>query len=535
MPIDADEQIQIRCPKCGQRFKVGNELYGRMVECGACEHRFRVTEDTVLRHKKFYPKEKSPIAPVSYARLSGDGFGAPPEEVFLSYEEATANSNFEPNSFGRTLVGIVGSCVLIALLLLFITSDKNSGILQGMTNDRKIILALFVSVLSGGMIVYANPRSRIKAGMFALMGAIALLLTPLFLNQATGNLTIASKPAAQEELPDKEEDSIDDLRDEVGYAPIEKALAASMNKDRVVAVWLRDTRQSNSIAVFDYLRMITRADDTSHVYERKYNKSFLVVLSNSALDLKQVAVECFRLGEVIRTVPELNLIEVKVENSKFDERPEDELGDQKHLAFYEMNLMELEGIDKRRINQAVKRLSSAPPTQSRTDIIRRMNQLLNITEREGLYTSDDRDELFHNLSEAIYRWSDGKDGSPEAMMQVVAFRHANQKEMNATAIRFLVEKKQRDVIPILHQLWEKQPQKWEEIYILCGEAAEKYITSPFAHPSLPVKLSAFRIASRVGTRVSLNALRAVAAGDIDQETKTACQNAIRNIEERIES
>jgi hypothetical protein len=51
---------------------------------------------------------------------------------------------------------------------------------------------------------------------------------------------------------------------------------------------------------------------------------------------------------------------------------------------------------------------------------------------------------------------------------------------------------------------------------------------------LPVKLSAFRIAARVGTAVSLKALQMVASGEIDQETKTACQNTIRNIEERIE-
>ena len=105
--------------------------------------------------------------------------------------------------------------------------------------------------------------------------------------------------------------------------------------------------------------------------------------------------------------------------------------------------------------------------------------------------------------------------------------------MNATAIRFLVEKKQEKVLPILHEIWLKQPEKWEAIYILCGEAAEQNIITSFALPSLPIKLSAFRIAARSGTVVSLNALKSVVASDIDQETKTACENAIRNIEERI--
>ncbi len=53
-----DLLLIIRCPMCGQRFKVAEDLRGRTVECGGCEHRFRINDDVVVRGKKFYPGER---------------------------------------------------------------------------------------------------------------------------------------------------------------------------------------------------------------------------------------------------------------------------------------------------------------------------------------------------------------------------------------------------------------------------------------------------------------------------------------------
>ena len=524
-----DEQIQIRCTNCGQRFKVGNELYGRIVECGACENRFRVTEDTVIRNKKYYPKEKNQTTPITYARLSGDAFGNVPQQEFPSYEEMTANSNFDPTPFSRTLPGIIGGFIMALVLLLFVTSGKYAGILSGMSPDKRITLALFTAVICSGMIIYANPRSKIKAGIFALMGSILLLLAPIYIKSDSGKVPKLRDPILVDDTPSLDTDetnneSIEKIREDVGYTPMEKALAKTINKKGVIGIWLRDTNDSNSLSVFDYLKLITKSDNTSQKYERVKNKSFLVVLIGSSLQLNQVALECQRVGEVLRTIPELNLIEVKVANSKFNERPDEVLNNPKHSAFYEMNLMELEGINQRRINSALKRLILAPPTQSRTDIVRRMNQLL---------TSTDHDELFSNLAHAIPHWSSGDDGSAEAMMQVVSARFANNKTIEPIAIRFLVSQKQPLILPILEQLWLKDPQKWEEIFILAGENAEPLILPHLADGSLMHKLSACRIASRIGTDQAVKKLNNLLSLPLDNETKTAFELTSRTIEERL--
>ena len=58
--IKEDSLLLIRCPSCGQRFKVEDDLRDRTVECGGCEHRFKINDETIVRGRKFYPSEKKP-------------------------------------------------------------------------------------------------------------------------------------------------------------------------------------------------------------------------------------------------------------------------------------------------------------------------------------------------------------------------------------------------------------------------------------------------------------------------------------------
>ena len=76
---DTDNQLQIRCPKCGQRFTVGPELQGKVVECGRCENRFRVDDDVIQRSRKFYPGEKPRDASLDrFSRPAQRATGVPP-------------------------------------------------------------------------------------------------------------------------------------------------------------------------------------------------------------------------------------------------------------------------------------------------------------------------------------------------------------------------------------------------------------------------------------------------------------------------
>ncbi len=116
-----DSLLLIRCPSCGQRFKVGEDLRGRTVECGGCEHRFRINDEVIVRGKKFYPGERKDSKLNRFQRvplaMAPEAGGLTP----IRYAEAPDPTAFEPASPQRVIAGVIGvvGMVFMALLLMF--------------------------------------------------------------------------------------------------------------------------------------------------------------------------------------------------------------------------------------------------------------------------------------------------------------------------------------------------------------------------------------------------------------------------------
>ncbi|RYD65046.1 MAG: hypothetical protein EOP83_08255, partial [Verrucomicrobiaceae bacterium] len=112
------EKLSIRCPGCSQRFKVGLELRDRMVECGTCEHRFRVNDEVVVRAKKFYPGERRGAALDTFSRVPRTT-SAPSQSTFqtIQYAPEPTNRTIETTSPLRLVLGF--SAVLIAVVVVF--------------------------------------------------------------------------------------------------------------------------------------------------------------------------------------------------------------------------------------------------------------------------------------------------------------------------------------------------------------------------------------------------------------------------------
>ena len=50
--------LQILCPACSRSFRVHEDLTGKTVECGACDHRFEVGPGAIMAEKsRIYPGE----------------------------------------------------------------------------------------------------------------------------------------------------------------------------------------------------------------------------------------------------------------------------------------------------------------------------------------------------------------------------------------------------------------------------------------------------------------------------------------------
>jgi hypothetical protein len=524
MPEEDFHQIQIRCPKCSQRFRVGPELKGRMVECGACEFRFRVDDEAQVKNRKFYPGEKKDPTLNRYSRQPHREFAASSPVMEAHYSEAPDVERFEPTPIGKIIVGIAGGAVMAVTLLVLITGASQHGLLGGVTTDRRLVIAGFAAVVGAMMIIYANPRARGKATFFALLGALALVATPIFMTEGSKPLSGGNLPIAPVTPPTVTVDGrkkISDLKVEVGYAPMETALLQAGQGGRVVGLWLKGLRESNAEMVYAYLMRVSQASEQSHLYPRM-NQNSLIVLINPKLSLEELALQSERIGEVNQTVPELHLIGVKVENERFAEQSQTKLSDKEDGAFYQLNLRELQGIDIRRINDALLRLALADPVQSRDDIIKRMIELLEMSDRE----------MLANICKAMIGWSDGKDGAPEAAMKAAAALFKAEKDLPIESATFLAKWQQPGIYPILEQLWLQDPTSWEEVYMKSGALAEAGLIKHLTEGSNRLRMSAARIIGRVGGKSGAEALQSALESTKDLELQTSFSNAIDAIRQR---
>ncbi|MEM9236878.1 MAG: hypothetical protein AAGB14_08870, partial [Verrucomicrobiota bacterium] len=503
IPPSESGDIAIRCPGCGQRFKVGLDLRGRMVECGSCDQRFRVDDEVTVRQKKFYPGERRDASLDRFSRVPTKSVVTPTFEP-VYYESEVSAEFAEPTSPFRLILGGAGvvGAVMVALVLMF--GGGPGGLLDGASIGKRVILALFTAILTLALLLVANPRSRMRAGFIGMAFAAILMAIPFFFREGT------EKQAEQEEVvtmaPEEPEVSLGDplavLKEAMHYEPVEEALKA-YGPDRAAqgktafGVWLRDLRDFNKHQVSDYLTKSTMASDASWIYPRPPD-DFLMVLIDVDNDLEAIRELCSRFGEVTQVIEELQVVEVKVDNETFVQGPMEKLTDYSSPSFYELNRRELDSIDPRRAEEAVKRLGAAEPKLFRKDIVMRMQELLD---------ADDAD-LAGNIASALSKWAEDGDGSVEAVREIAEALMANNGTVPRPVILFLVEQGDLEVIPVLDQLWLEEPGTWEALYGELGPGIEDRVLAHFQEGSITRKISAATLLAKAGTSKSLPDLKA---------------------------
>ena len=496
-----------------------------MVECGACEYRFRVDDQSVVRQKKFYPGERRDIGAGLFAKVPAKDLLAPANLQTIEYADAPNIARFEPVPFGKILIGLIGGAMIVFVLLILVIGGSKGGMLDGVTTDRRFIIAAFAAMVGTIMIIYANPGTRLKAIVFSLLGTIALLLAPVYFKEGSRPMTPGLPGmGATETTPMKVNDArkrIADLKETVGYGPMETALVGSEKNGSAVGIWMKGLQESNSQVVRNYLLRVSKSSEESHLYPRM-NRSFFLVLINPQLSLEEVAIKCASMGHVDQTEAELNLVVVTVDNSRFAERPIEKLTEKTNEAFYRSNLMELKCMDLKRINDALSRLATAEPIEFRDDIVNEMIQLLEVADLE----------MIKNLSATFQSWSTGKDGAPEAMLRVALKWHKTNHTLPVETLNFLTNWQLQEVYPILDEMWSKTPALLEEIYMKSGPLAEKYISKHLMEGGNSQRMSAARITGRVGSPESIEALKRAMEFKADVELVTSFQNAINAINTR---
>ncbi len=525
-----DLLLLIRCPSCGQRFKVGEDLRGRTVECGGCEQRFRINDDVIVRGKKFYPGERRDPSLNRFHRVPLAMHSEMAPVPTVQYVDSPDLVSFEPVSPLRVIAGIAGVAGMVLVALLFMFGASRGGILDGMVMANRLVMAGFTGVLGIVLLVYANPRARLKALGIGLVLTAGLVSLPF-------HFTIGSVPLKGDknivrenpfEVPSPGavgggEGLGSDLRNLIGTRPLEDEivrLAAEGGSHMAVGLWLRNLRESNRLLVRDYVLRVTGADPQSHFYPRG-DGDFLMVVTGIDQSLEEVARSAAALGTVSKIYPELSVVEVDVNNEAFLAGPIEKLSDRNHAAFYDLNKRELESIDLARVSDAVKRLAEAEPKIYRNDITRKLIELLGA----------DWVDFKGDVCNALAVWSEQPGPAGNAALKEARKLLAAKGAVPPELIALIVKEKNPDVVPVLDELWSGNPTRWERLYGDVGPASEEVLLRRFPSTEGVLRHSAVRILGRVGSAESLPLLEA-SMEDANSELQVLLKNAMNSIRER---
>lgn len=529
-----DSLLLIRCPSCGQRFKVGDDLRERMVECGGCEHRFRINDDVIVRGRKFYPSERKNQGLNRFHRIPLPGGESLSGVQPVRYGSMPDSAILEPASPQRIMAGIVGvtGMGLMALFLMF--GGSRGGILDGMPLANRFLMAGFVSFLGLVMLLYANPRARLKALVVGLLLSVALLSVPYFFR--AGSVSFAGKvvtnpedvvisPPDETAITEPEEDSsISALRTKIGTGPLVdeiQRLAKDGSVKQAMGVWLRGLSDSERFLVRDFMLRVTGADPSSHFYPRA-GGDYLLVLTGLDGSLEDLAVMVKPLGKVNNIYQELSVVEVGVGGDIFVEGPIEKLTSKEDPAFYDLNKRELESIDLSRVKRAVQRLAEAEPKIYRSDISRKLISLL----------EEDEVDFKGEVSTALAVWSDTPGVAGEAALQVIKKLTAQGKKVEPELVSLVVKERNPGIVPIIDEMWFKNPMQWESSYADLGLMAEATVLARFSETQGTIRYSAVRILGRVGGAESLPVLESALPG-ADSELGVLLDQAQKSISSRM--
>ena len=514
-PSPDDDKLLIRCPSCGQRFKVAEDLRDRMVECGGCENRFRIDASVVVRGKKFYPGERNSDSLMRFHRvpLPPDASAARVQSV--SYADAPDFALLDPLPAEKILAGIVGVLGMVFIALLLILGSGPGGALDGVLIGGRVALAGFAGLLGTGLLFYSNPRNRKRGLVIGLLATVVLVsmsfvlgVSPASPAPMVGAKGVASEAAAvgvpSSAMP-KKIDVNEALKIRIGTIPLDaenKRLERDGGRKRAVGIWLHGLRDSNRLLVRDYMIRVTGADASSHGYPRD-NGDYLFIVSGINQTPEDVAPLVGVFGTVDKIYPDLSVVEVSANNDNFVEGPIDRLSKKDDPEFEVLNKRELDSIDLDRVKRAVQRLASAEPKAYRTDISRRLLQLL----------GDDAVEFKSAVCSALIVWSDKPGPAGDVAYKLAERLVARREQVPPEVIGLLIKEKNMKVIPMVEGLWARDPLEWEGAYGDIGNAAEATLLARFGSTSGTMRSSAVRILRRIGGAASLEALAATSAAD----------------------
>ncbi len=521
--FESSHSLSIRCPACRQRFNVEDELMGQMVECGACDASFKITDEVIIHSKRFYPGERGNLGLDRFRRVPLASAPAPKGMQTVQYAEFKHPEQLGPASPVRVIAGIAGAALILITGLLFLLSGTSGGMFSGLALSNKLIVACFASVVGFALLVYANPRARLKAGFFGLLLAAGVISIPFYQkdNESTrraerGPIETAFNPTDSEDVAAES----DDLESRFGTKPLEierERLKTRSGTGNVYGVYLTNMVERNIYSARDYLFRETGAHPSSHSYPRNRG-DYLMLLTGVEGDLNSVARVAAQLGEVEETHPDMGLLVIKVNNDLFVAASADKVNNQSDPEFYLLNMRELGSIDLDRVERAVDRLALAKPSIFQGDISRMLVELMG---KPGV--------RFHgSIARALLIWGAEPGPAGGAALKIVRKYTAEGTPVPEPLVDLVIKEQTVGAAPAIRDLWILNPNLWQSRYTKFGSVIEEDVLAQVNAENQALRRSALTILEEVGTEKSLPALRTLGK-DSEPSIRVLAERALTKI------
>lgn len=518
-----EDSLLIRCPGCGQRFKVEAELKGRTVECGTCHDRFVISEDLIMRGRRFYPGEKGGAGLAGFQRMPEAAATGKAQSGAVNYQPGPPPVAYEPPTPQRILAGVAGGLVMVLAGLFLLFAKDFSGPLAGVNTGKRVMIAGFAGVLGLALLVYGNPRARWKALLFGGLLAGGLVAVPLFVKPGTE--LPSAKEARSGQIPERAaaEQKPRDIHAEAGLAPVDQEnarLEAQGISWKVSSLWIRGLREQNKNQVRDYLARAAQLPLPPSMYKRGEG-NFLAVLSGAEVPFEKLRDLAETFGKIVAESPDFRLIEVVANNEVFREVPMDKLTDNASPSFYDLNKNELASIDLERVKRAVIRLTAAEPRLYREDISQRLVELLKMP------AVDFKPEV----ARALRVWGEPSQAGGVAVIAEIQRLMDKNLEVSDDFVELMIQERPPGTVDAMVGLWVRESNRWENHLSRLGQDAEKALLARLPDAEGGMLYSLVRLLGNCGGRDAANALSELETGK-DSELKLLVGKSIAQIRER---
>lgn len=504
--------MRIECPKCRQRFNAADELMGKIVECGSCDKRFRVDDETVISERvRVYPGEKGAVDLTEFAAVPSqvgplDGFGKAIQQKFEA-----PDPNLLHGKRQHMIPLLMSALIFSFVVILFLTTGGREGLLEGTTRQHHFIIVISAAIVGSLLLVLGMFRNRRFAVLLSIpFSAILLTLPIMFFNSDLRDISIDDiKPVEIEganSISSSSNKPQDNYMAELGLTPLEEALE-KYPESEVIAIYLRESTKLLRDKIYSSINDVTDQSNQGVLYDRGENG--LLLLTDQKISLDEMVNVCGQFGEVVKVLPNLRLIDLKVIRKKMITQSSLAALNPSHRDFQQQNLIALRSIDTMERLGAIRRLGNAEPIAHRHDVVQALIKLLPTSNAE------------HQLAiiKTLKKWSEPGEGAESAVLEVSASLY-EQDKVDVITMDFLLERNVDEGALLLMNLWEKDPVTWGESFIKLKDKAELLLLPKLSEMQEMPFASANTILRKTGTGEAIPVLESLLTEAGEKNAKT---------------